>query len=255
MTLNKVILPSAYNLVELDVVKSTNLTAKELASKGEATTPDGTLIWAHEQTEGRGRRGKGWSSPRGNLYISLILRPETALSRSAQLSFVAALSIYDALGNLGPPGHQVHCKWPNDILLNEKKVSGILLESEGTFGNEPADWIILGIGLNVMSYPQNSTFPSTSLNSEGWQTSIEEVLMAFSRSFLSWTNNWVENGFASIRENWLWRSVGIGSIIHVKVDNQVLEGIFEDIDEDGALILNQSGKTRRITAGDLFFQN
>ena len=106
-----------------------------------------------------------------------------------------------------------------------------------------------------MSYPQNSTFPSTSLNSEGWQISIEEVLMAFSRSFLSWTNNWLENGFASVRENWLWRSVGIGSIIKVKLDNQVLEGIFEDIDEDGALILNQSGKTRRITAGDLFFQN
>lgn len=248
-------LPSVYNLIELDLVKSTNLTAKEFASKGEESIPDGTIIWAREQSDGRGRRGKYWSSPKGNLYTSLILRPEIILSESAQLSFVAALSIYDALGNLGPPGHQVHCKWPNDILLNEKKVSGILLESEGALANKPADWIILGIGLNIESYPQDTSFPSTSLHSEGWNTSVEEVLMAFSRSFLSWSNTWLESGFSSIRQNWLWRSIGIGTMIKVELDNKILEGVFEDIADDGALILNQNGKTRRVTAGDLFFSN
>ena len=246
-------LPTAYNLLEFDLVDSTNSTATEIASKGEEVAPDGTLIWAREQKLGRGRRGKVWDSPRGNLYLSLILRPEIPLSNATQLSFVAALALYDTLGNIGPAGHQVHCKWPNDILLNNKKVAGILIETEGRFAKDFPNWLILGLGLNIEWHPKNKELNATSLKFEGWETTVEDALQGFSRSFLSWTNKWLDDGFRPIRENWLWRSIGKGSLIKVNIGDRILEGIFQDIDKDGALLLNQNGVVKRITTGDVFF--
>lgn len=246
-------IPSLYNVVRYDTIGSTNAEAARLAALGEEEAPDGTLVWSLEQTDGRGRRGRDWKSPTGNLYTSLILRPEVPLREAAQLGFVAALAVYDALGNIGPAGHQVHCKWPNDILLNEKKVAGILLESQGGGAEEPADWIILGMGLNVTSHPEDTEFPATSLRYEGFTSTLEETISAYTKSFLSWTNRWLDRGFDPIRKDWQWRCIGKGDPIEVRLENQTLTGIFEDIDEDGALLLNQDGNTRRITAGDVFF--
>jgi BirA family transcriptional regulator, biotin operon repressor / biotin---[acetyl-CoA-carboxylase] ligase len=246
-------LPSVYNLIALETVGSTNAEAKRLAAEGEDTAPDGTLVWSLEQTSGRGRRGRDWQSPKGNLYTSLILRPEVPIAKAAQLSFVAALAVYDALGNIGPAGHQVHCKWPNDVLLNEKKVAGILLESEGGNADTPADWIILGMGLNVESHPEGTEFPATSLRYEGFPSTVEETLEAYSKSFLSWTNRWLSDGFEPIRQNWLWRSMGKGKPIEVRLENTTLNAIFKDMAEDGALVLDDNGTERRITAGDVYF--
>ena len=247
-------LPSVYKLIKLDQVSSTNSEAIILAKKGENISPDGTLIWALQQSQGRGRMGKEWISPPGNVYASLILRPEISLINAAQISFVTALAIYDALGNIGPPGHQIHCKWPNDILLNGRKVAGILLESENKINEKSLDWLIVGIGINVERYPMETKFPSTSLRSEGWSNSVEETLQAFARSFLSWTNRWIEDGFDEVRKNWIWRAHGIGEKLKVHSGGKVRTGVFEDLAEDGALLLNQEGKIERITAGEIFFQ-
>lgn len=246
-------IPSLYNVIPYDTIGSTNVEAARLAAMGEKTAPDGTLVWSLEQTDGRGRRGRDWDSPTGNLYTSLILRPEVPLREAAQLGFVAALSVYDALGIIGPTGNQVHCKWPNDILLNEKKVAGILLESHGGGGDKPADWIILGMGLNVSSHPEGTDYPATSLRSEGFDSTLEETISAYTKSFLSWKNKWLDQGFDPIRKDWQWRCIGKGNPIEVRLENQTLSGIFEDIDEDGALLLDQDGVIRRITAGDVFF--
>lgn len=245
-------LPSVYNLVALDRCGSTNDEARQLARQGEEAAPDGTLIWAREQTAGRGRRGREWDSPAGNLYLSLILRPEVPLGEAAQLSFLTAVALYDALGNISEPGHQIHLKWPNDILLQEKKVAGILLESEAGGDGQP-EWVIVGLGVNVASHPENTAFPATSLSAETWNVSVEETLEAFSRSFLGWANTWVEDGFERVRQTWLNRAFGVGDQIEVRLENETLTGIFKDMDEDGALVLDQSGQERRITAGDVFF--
>ncbi|NQW01708.1 MAG: biotin--[acetyl-CoA-carboxylase] ligase [Rhodospirillales bacterium] len=246
-------IPSLYNVIKYETIGSTNAEAARLAALGEEVAPDGTLVWALEQTEGRGRRGRNWQSPTGNLYTSLILRPEVPLGQAAQLGFVAALAVYDALGNIAPAGHQVHCKWPNDILLNEKKVAGILLESQGGGAEQPAEWLILGMGLNIDSHPQDTDFPATCLRYEGFECSLDEVLSAYTKSFLSWTNRWLDRGFEPIRKDWQWRSIGRGEEIDVRLETQTLSGVFEDIDEDGALLLNRGGKIQRITAGDVFF--
>ncbi len=245
-------LPSAYHLVCLDSVDSTNAEARRRAALGEEATPDGTLIWAKEQTEGRGRRGRTWVSPPGNLYCSLVLRPDVPLKRAAKFSFIGALAMFDTLGTIGEAGNQVHLKWPNDILLNEHKVAGLLLESETT-GTGVADWIILGLGLNVAIFPGDTEFPATSLRAEGWGATEVDVLESFCQNFLKWTNTWLADGFSPIRKNWLWRCHGKGEEIEVRLENETLSGVFEDLDDSGALVLKTEDGERRITAGDVFF--
>lgn len=246
-------LPAAYNLIALESVGSTNEEAKRLAAEGEVVAPDGTLVWAREQTAGRGRRGRTWISPPGNLYTSLVLRPEVPVQRMAELSFVAALAVYDALGSLGEPGHQVHLKWPNDILLNDKKVAGLLLETESAGKGEGAGWVVLGMGLNVGWHPDDSEFPATSLRYEEWPTTVEQALEAYARSFMMWATRWIDEGFDPVRRNWLWRCKGKGETIEVRLGNETLSGLFKDLDVDGALVLDHDGTTRRITAGDVYF--
>lgn len=247
-------LPPVYRLVALDTVGSTNDEAKRLAARGEDEAPDGTLVWARSQTAGRGRRGRRWISPEGNLYCSLVLRPDVPLAEAVQLGFVAALAIYDATAQLVHPGHQVYCKWPNDVLLQEKKIAGILLESEAS-GNAVPSWIVLGVGMNVAQYPDGTEFPATSLWAEGCrEVTIVDALEAVSRHFLAWTNRWVHDGFEPVRDTWLRRAKGFREEIQVRVDDEVLNGTFAAMDEKGALILElATGQRRRISAGDVFF--
>ena len=247
-------LPTVYKLIELESCASTNDEARKLATLGEQNYPDGTLIWAKEQTAGRGRRGRAWDSPQGNLYLSLILRPGVPLRKASQLSFVAALALFDALANISEPGHQIKLKWPNDVLLEDKKVAGILLESQADNREAPA-WVILGIGVNVTHFPQDTVFPSTSLSAENWSVSVEATLQAFARSFQRWANSWAEDGFEKIRLSWLQRALGLGQKIEVNLETVTLEGVFKDIDKHGALVLDRHGTEQRITAGEVYFPN
>jgi len=245
-------LPPAYRLVSLDSVESTNDEAMRLA---EAGAEDGTLVWAREQTKGRGRMGRDFASPRGNLYLSLVLRPDCDIATAAQLSFVAALAVGDGIGSVAPAMLEITYKWPNDVLLNERKVSGILLETRTT-PEGAIDWLVLGIGVNVASYPENTDFPATGLHFEGTPKSVTEVdlLQAVSRHFLSWVNRWLEDGFAPIRQAWLSHAQGKGEVIQVRLPKETLSGTFTDMDETGVLLLDVPGEgQRRIAAGDVFF--
>lgn len=245
-------LPPAYQLITLDTVDSTNAEARRLAVLGEEKAPDGTLIWAKVQTAGRGRRGRKWQSPRGNLYCSMILRPEVPAEQAAQLSFVGGLAACDALSALSPPGHMIQSKWPNDILLNDAKVGGLLLEAETGGGKKP-DWVIMGLGINVAEHPAGEEFPATSLKASGWAVTEVDCLEAVSRHFMTWANTWLDQGFGPIRKNWLWRCKGIGDKIEVRLAKKTMKGVFKDIDQDGALLLKTGKREHRITAGDVFF--
>ena len=129
-------------------VASTNDIARELAETG---APEGTLVTARRQHSGRGRRGNTWESIEGNVFLSLILRPDVDAQVAAQLSFVAAVTVGDLVANL-LPDCTVQLKWPNDVLCDGKKISGILLEA-GPSGAARVEWLIVGIGLNVASKP------------------------------------------------------------------------------------------------------
>lgn len=252
----EVTLPPAYRLVVLDKVESTNEEAKRLAREG---VEDGTLVWAREQAAGRGRGGRSWVSPRGNLYLSLVLRPECPPQRAAELGFVAAVGLGTALASLVPPLCPVNYKWPNDVLLGERKVAGILIETESGAqpqAGAPLEWLVLGLGVNVQHFPEDAEFPATSLRYEGAaDVTVEALLGSFALYFLDWANRWMEDGFAPIRAEWKERGLGIGRKIRVRLPRETLRGKFIDLDADGVLLLEpeKGGGVRRITAGDVFF--
>ena len=222
--------------------------AKELARGGAG---EGTLVWALEQTAGRGRRGRLWASPPGNLYSSLILRPACAVDRAAQLGFVAALAVGGALAEMLPP-REISYKWPNDVLLGGRKIAGILLESEMGGGPQPA-FVVVGVGINLASAPAGTEFPATALAAEsGLRVAPEIMLEAYARLFANWLRRWQEEGFAPVRAAWRAQAIALGELIRVRLDGATLCGRFADIDPQGALLLDQDGERRRISAGEVF---
>ncbi|MBM3598335.1 MAG: biotin--[acetyl-CoA-carboxylase] ligase [Alphaproteobacteria bacterium] len=244
-------LPPAYRLVSLDRVDSTNDEAHRLAEAGAA---DGTLVWAQEQMSGRGRRGRAWHSPRGNLYCSLVLRPDAGPAQAAQLSFVACLGVGEAVGSLLPPPALLRYKWPNDVLLDDRKISGILLEAKSAPGAARVDYVVLGVGVNVTSHPEDAETPATDLAARGATAAVAQVLSAFAGHFAAWAARWTREGFAPVRQAWLARARGVGEPIRVRLEGSTLEGRFATLDDSGALVLDLAGGgRRRIAAGDVFF--
>ncbi len=243
-------LPPAYRPVALARVGSTNDEARRLAEQG---AEDGTLVWALEQTAGRGRQGRRWTSPPGNLYCSLVLRPDLPLSRAAELSFVAARGLGGAIGGLIPPQVEMRYKWPNDVLLNERKVSGILLES-CLRPDQSLDFIVLGVGVNVASQPAEARFPATSLRAEGAGADVDAVtvLESFARHFLNWTDRWLDEGFAPVRAEWQARAWRLNETLDIALHGDRLTGRFAGLADDGALVLALAdGSSRKVAAGDV----
>jgi BirA family transcriptional regulator, biotin operon repressor / biotin---[acetyl-CoA-carboxylase] ligase len=246
MTAPPLLLPEPYRLEFRDTIGSTNEEARRLARAGAA---DGTVVWALQQTAGRGRRGRRWTSPTGNLYASLILRPVRHSERASQLGFAAALAIGDALGEVVPGIAALACKWPNDVLLAGRKLAGILLESES---GEPA-FLIVGIGVNLASAPLDAEFPAISIADAGYPPPGPGiVLAAFIRHFSIWARCWREQGFAPLREAWLARAIGVGGSICVQLDLATLYGKFVDIDDEGTMLLETECGLCRVLAGDVF---
>ncbi len=242
-------LPSPYNLIVLDSIDSTNEEARRLAADG---APEGTVVWAREQTAGRGRRGRAWVSGAGNLYCSILLRPDCHAFKAMQLSFIASLGMAEAVASVLPKGTFVNCKWPNDVLVEGRKISGLLLESQ-TVPLGGMDWLIIGAGLNIDDYPRDVEFPATSLKREGGgEVTAEIMLETFCLRFLAGFVTWKNLGFEPARKAWLRRAAWLGEEITVRLERETLKGTFSRLDKDGALILTQQGEERRITAGDVF---
>ncbi len=234
-----------FSLVALDTVDSTNDEAKRLARQGFG---HGTTIWALEQTAGRGRRGRSWISPRGNLHVSFLIDAGRPLSQAAQLGFVTAVALCDALAELVPSAH-FECKWPNDVWCNGRKIAGILLETSGV-----GEMIVLGVGVDVVAAPEPALYAATSLRAVGSNVDARTVLAAFCRRLEPWLARWPLEGFEPVQAAWLERARGVGQAIEVRLDDQTLTGSFVGLDADGALLLEERGGTRRrVLAGDVFF--
>lgn len=235
-----------FRLLAYDRIDSTNDEARRLIDSG---ADHGTVVCAAEQTAGRGRRGRHWHSPRGNLHCSIILRHGRPLAEAAQLGLVAAVALRDALAGLAPAA-VVQCKWPNDVLCDAAKVAGLLLETAGQ-----GDLIILGVGVNVCAAPDPALYPATSLRAAGSQAEAADVAVAFCRSLAEWYDAWTLRGFASIRAAWLERARGVGQRVEARLaGGEVLTGVFAGLNTSGGLELDLPGGERRVVlAGDVFF--
>lgn len=235
----------------LDRVDSTNAEAMRLAPglSGPA------WIMARQQTAGRGRRGRAWTDPPGNFAASLILRPQGGPADAARLSFVAALAVHDALRALCGPQLNLALKWPNDVLLNGGKLSGILLESMGSGGTIQA--LVIGIGVNLAAAPQavepGAVRPVSLQGETGLSVTPDDFLTALAVSFDGWSRQMRDFGFAPIRAAWLARAARIGETITARTGTAEATGRFEGIDETGALILTGPRGRLAIPAADIYF--
>lgn len=239
-------LPGGWRLVALSEVDSTN---EELRRRAATDPTEGLAVMASVQTAGRGRRGRVWESPPGNLYLSVRLNQGATLSDTAQLSFVAAVALGDALAEAAPHV-AVRFKWPNDLLIGGAKVSGILLETDGAA-------VIVGIGVNVAWAPPagQAAYPATSLKAEGAAVAAQDLARALLRHLQSCVTQWRTGGFPMFREAWLARAQGLGQGVVARLQSgEEVHGRFVDLDADGALVVDVAGAgRRRILAGDVFF--
>ena len=234
------VLPDGWTLVALESVGSTNDEATRLADAG---APEGTVVWAREQSGGRGRRGRNWASPVGNLYSSTIIRPICLAQRAAELGFVAAL----AVGDLVPADRSVRLKWPNDVLVDGGKVAGILLES--AIGQDGlVEHVVAGIGVNVTFAPQvpEMRYPGAALGG-----TVEAALAGLTRALAARLAQWRQDGFETVRREWLAKAGPLGAEVDVRLGEGLVRGRFAGLDREGALLLDTAEGPRKIVSGEL----
>ena len=239
-------LPPGFVLRAHDEIDSTNEEARRLANAG---APHGTVVWARRQTAGRGRRGRSWVSEPGNLFVSFLLRPSRPAAEAAQISFLSALAVGEALDRFRPADSLLAYKWPNDVLLDGAKVSGILLESAAG-GPTGLAWLVVGIGINLAHHPDDVERPAAHV---GAGTTPDAVLPVLAGRLAHWLARWESEGFGPARDVWLARAAGLGGPVTVRLANETVEGVFEGLGPDGTLsLLMPDGSRRAIAAGDVF---
>lgn len=239
--------------VALATVDSTNAEAARRAA--HQTAP--LWILADEQTGGRGRRGRPWSSPRGNFHATLLLHPPEAPDVVALRSFAAALALRDACVALTGLPDVFALKWPNDVLLNGGKLAGILLEGAGQ-GARMAH-LAIGVGVNLISAPDpemlepGAVRPVSLLAETGIRVAPGAFLDALAPAYARWEDVFSRHGFEPLRREWLAHAARLGQTIRARTADATREGIFETIDATGALMLRTPTAVLAIPAAEVFF--
>lgn len=245
--------PAGVGRLVLAEVDSTNA---EAARRAPGLTQP-TWILGLRQTAGRGRRGRVWVPAEGNLYATLVLRPGGTAAAAALHSFVASLALHDALAQVTGRAEPFTLKWPNDVLLNGGKLSGILLESTGA--GQGVSALAVGIGVNLAWAPPSETVepgavrPVSLLGETGLRIAPEEFLTPLAAAYARRAADFAAGGFAAIRAPWLSRAARIGEKITARTGATSREGIFETVDETGALVLLTPAGRVAVPAADVYF--
>ncbi len=230
----------------LGTTPSTQDVVRGLAETGE---PEGVAVQALQQSGGRGRHGNVWTSPMGNLYISKLLRPSCRADKAAQMAFVAAVALSDAIDEVMEKGHVKTLKWPNDVLIDGKKISGILLESKlDTHGR--VDYLIIGTGVNIFAAPEGAISMDEIKSDRIFVNGIRDLYLE--KLYIRY-QEWQENGFAPLREAWLKQAHGVNEPMRIRLPETTYHGIFRGVDENGVLIAEVDGQMRTFTAGEVHF--
>ena len=234
--------------VDRVVLAETDSTSLEAARRAPARP---TWIMAERQTAARGRRGRSWAMPPGNFAASLVWRPSGDAASHALRSFAASLALHDALTGMGVAG--LSLKWPNDVLLDDGKLAGILLES-------PAPGLlILGIGINLIAAPDAAALepgavaPISLLSATGLRVTPQAMLDALAPAFATREAQLSTHGFAPIRTDWLRHAARMGETITARTMTDTHTGTFDDVDATGQLVLGTATGPRHIPAADIFF--
>jgi BirA family transcriptional regulator, biotin operon repressor / biotin---[acetyl-CoA-carboxylase] ligase len=247
-SMTQVQLPYPFTLEFREETDSTNDDAKALAP----TALDFTMVWAKLQNKGRGRLGRAWKSPVGNIFCSTILRRDTDIPPVETISIPVGLAIAETVASFASDPASVKVKWVNDVLVNDKKISGILCE-----GGDDTGWIVVGIGINVAVAPDlEGEYQSTSVNELAERiVPIEEVLTALCTNLYSAIERWRRHGFDDVfREQYFERCWRLNEKIEQAFDkDKTLRsvGINRGIDDQGRLLLEIDGVIKPVFAGDV----
>lgn len=230
-------------------VGSTNVLAMTAAQAGD---PGNLWILGGRQLSGRGRRARVWVSEPGNLYASFLAVSPGPDTRLAELPLVAALALAEAVDAMCGTYALARLKWPNDLLVDGAKISGILLEASGTPDGRRA--VVFGFGVNLAHHPELPDYRATDLAGLGYRVGVEEAFRALALSLDARLRHWREEPFASTVADWQARASGLGEPVRVRFENGEDSGIFEGLDADGRLRLRHAdGSLAVISAGDVFF--
>jgi BirA family biotin operon repressor/biotin-[acetyl-CoA-carboxylase] ligase len=241
---------AGYRLATYEAIGSTSNEAFAWARLGD---PGRLWVVARAQTQGHGRRGRPWQTPEGNLAASLLMYESDLGSIAATLGFVAGLALESAIHAVGQ-NVAVQLKWPNDVLCRDgAKVAGILLEAVPMVGVPSC--VVIGIGVNISVAPTGVPYPATTLAACGIRTTPGALFEALAEAWVDCVALWSGGrGFATVRERWLERAVGVGAPISVKLGEETVSGTFETIDGEGRLIIRSGDGSRLpISAGDVMF--
>jgi BirA family biotin operon repressor/biotin-[acetyl-CoA-carboxylase] ligase len=227
-------------------VAETGSTNADMLGLVRGGTQEGIWLRAERQTAGRGRQGRAWSSPPGNFSGSTIVRLRRGDPPAASLALVAAVALHEAVA-VFHAGGRLKLKWPNDLLLDGAKLAGILLERAD-------DAVVVGMGVNLAHHPDLPERPTTSLRANGSSVAVEPFAEALVGAFERWVARWRNEGLPVIRTRWLDGAHSVGTALTARLpDGSGIDGLFDGLDADGALILRlATGERRVIHAGDVF---
>ena len=243
-------LPDFINVIKKECTGSTNEDMALLAKQGVAPW---TVVQALVQTSGRGRHGKSWDSQIGNLFMSLLLRPNVNRMRWGELSLLSAVAVASTLSDY-VDNQIIEVKWPNDVLINGKKIAGILLEVADFNVEEPS--VIVGVGVNISKTPEKFEYPVTCISDyKTGHTSVDSVFISLLHHFVYWFHIWEDSGFGAIKDEWMRRAFKLGGSVSVENKNGLkAEYKFRGIDMDGSILLDdKKGKRSRIRSGTVRF--
>lgn len=240
-------MPIQWRIEQYQKVVSTQNYVFDAVDEGEA---EGFVIQALQQQGGKGRHGNQWTSPIGNLYLSILLRPQCDLTQAGQLAFVVAIALSSALDDyIDVRDHIKTLKWPNDVFIDGRKVSGILLESD--IRNNQLNAIVLGMGVNIFKAPELGVALNDVAKEPVYINKVRDTIL---NKLSYYYTMWREKGFAPIREAWLKQAHGLGQPMTARLPQESFKGIFKGIQEDGSLILvNDNHQEQIIHAAEVHF--
>ncbi len=240
-------MPIEWQIQQYQQTSSTQDLAHQAANDGAS---EGALFQALKQSAGRGRHGNKWSAPLGNLYFSFVLKPDYALDKAGQVSFVVACALARALEEyIDIKKHDLKLKWPNDVLVDGLKMSGILLETN--IIDNKLDSLIVGIGVNIFNKPDLAACLNDVSQEPVYVNKVRDQIL---HEFNVFYTLWQVKGFEAIQKFWEERAYGIGQEMTARLPKEKFKGTFKGITNEGCLILNESnGNERIITAADVHF--
>ncbi|MBS0558771.1 MAG: biotin--[acetyl-CoA-carboxylase] ligase [Proteobacteria bacterium] len=243
--------PGFWRLAVHPSLPSTSELCTRLAAEGE---PEGLAVMALRQTAGRGSRGRGWESPEGNLYLSVLLRPAGTLADGGGWALIAALGMIEAVSGFVPDPARLVLKWPNDVLLDGRKLAGVRLDAQakpdGTF-----DWLVMGCGINLAHAPDLPDRQAACLAEAAPPPAPRDVAEALLDRLANWRSVRMAEGLGPVRAAWLARAQTVGTALRLSYNGRVIGGSFAGLAEDGALLLATGGRVEAFSTGEVLLSS